>query len=433
MSRLNNEATPTPMNTHRKKALRWSIIPGLGQFYNRQFVKGIGLFLLSFAFVITFKDLLNEGIWGLVTLGTKPFRDHSIFLLVQGIIALLVLIGGIAIYSFNLYDAYQNGKKKDEGQHVHSLKEQYHNLMDNGFPYLMISPGFFLLILVVVFPIIFMVLLSFTNYNLYHSPPARLVEWNGFNNFIDLIKMDIWRDTFVSVFSWTIVWTFFATTGQIAIGMLLAIGVNQKEVKFKRVFRTIFILPWAVPAFISILIFSGMFNETFGAINNDILAFFGIDPIPWLTEPVWTKVALVFIQWWIGFPFVFAMITGVLQSIPEELYEAATIDGASMWEKFRYITFPIILFTTAPIMITQFTSNFNNFNVIYLFNGGGPAVAGQTAGSTDILISWIYELTLSSAQYGKAAAITMLLSLIVISVALWQFKRTKSFQEEDMM
>ncbi|MBN8253287.1 sugar ABC transporter permease [Priestia flexa] len=112
-----------------------------------------------------------------------------------------------------------------------------------------------------------------------------------------------------------------------------------------------------------------MFNETFGAINNDILAFLGIDPIPWLTEPLWTKVALIFIQWWVGFPFVFVMITGVLQSIPEELYEAATIDGASLWQKFRHITLPIILFTTAPIMITQFTSNFNNFNVIYLFNG----------------------------------------------------------------
>ncbi|MDT2047270.1 sugar ABC transporter permease [Priestia aryabhattai] len=423
----------TMMTSHRKVALGLSIIPGLGQLYNRQFFKGMFFLLLSSAFIITFKDLVNEGLWGIVTLGTKPFRDHSIFLLVQGIIALLLLIGGACIYAFNLYDAYQNGKKKDEGRTVHSLKEQYHNLVDNGFPYLMISPGFFLLILVVIFPIIFMVLLAFTNYNLYNSPPARLVEWNGFNNFIDLFKMDIWRNTFISVFSWTVVWTFFATIGQIAVGMVLAIAVNQKDIKFKRVFRTIFILPWAVPAFISILIFSGMFNETFGAINNDILAFLGIDPIPWLTEPLWTKVALIFIQWWVGFPFVFAMITGVLQSIPEELYEAATIDGASLWQKFRHITLPIILFTTAPIMITQFTSNFNNFNVIYLFNGGGPAVAGQTAGSSDILISWIYELTLSSAQYGKAAAITMVLSLIVISVALWQFRRTKSFQEEDMM
>ncbi|QSF41744.1 sugar ABC transporter permease [Priestia megaterium] len=401
--------------------------------YNKQLLKGLFLFILAASFIITFKDLLNIGLWGLVTLGTKAFRDHSIFLLVEGILAVIVLAFGAGIYAYNLYDAYQNGKKRDEGIAVHSVKEQYQNLIQNGFPYLMLSPGFLLLILVVVFPIIFMVLLAFTNYNLYHSPPARLVDWNGISNFIDIFKLDIWRETFISVFSWTVVWTFVATIGQIAIGMFLAIVIHQKDLKFKRLFRTILILPWAVPAFISILIFSGMFNETFGAINNDILAFFGIKSIPWMSDPFWAKVALIFIQWWIGFPFVFTMITGVLQSIPEELYEAATIDGATLWNKFRYVTLPIILFTTAPIMITQFTSNFNNFNVIYLFNGGGPAVSGQNAGSTDILISWIYNLTMTSAQYGKAAAITLVLSTIVIAIALWQFKRTKSFKEEDMM
>lgn len=328
---------------HRRIAMYLSCIPGLGQMYNKQLLKGLFLFILAASFIITFKDLLNIGLWGLVTLGTKAFRDHSIFLLVEGILAVIVLAFGAGIYAYNLYDAYQNGKKRDEGIAVHSVKEQYQNLIQNGFPYLMLSPGFLLLILVVVFPIIFMVLLAFTNYNLYHSPPARLVDWNGISNFIDIFKLDIWRETFISVFSWTVVWTFVATIGQIAIGMFLAIVIHQKDLKFKRLFRTILILPWAVPAFISILIFSGMFNETFGAINNDILAFFGIKSIPWMSDPFWAKVALIFIQWWIGFPFVFTMITGVLQSIPEELYEAATIDGATLWNKFRYVTLPIIL------------------------------------------------------------------------------------------
>jgi arabinogalactan oligomer/maltooligosaccharide transport system permease protein len=176
-----------------------------------------------------------------------------------------------------------------------------------------------------------------------------------------------------------------------------------------------------------------MFNETFGTINRDIIAFFGIEPIKWMTEPLYTRIALIMIQSWLGFPFIFAMTTGVLQSIPDELYEAATVDGASNFQKFKNITLPLVLFATAPILITQYTFNFNNFNLIYLFNGGGPALPGSNAGGTDILISWIYRLTMTSAQYSKAAAITMLLSLIVISVALWQFKRTKSFQEEDMM
>lgn len=159
----------------------------------------------------------------------------------------------------------------------------------------------------------------------------------------------------------------------------------------------------------------------------------GIDAIPWMTEELWTRFALILIQSWLGFPFIFAMTTGVLQSIPNELYEAANVDGASIFQKFRGITLPMVLYATAPILITQYTFNFNNFNVIFLFNGGGPALPGQNAGGSDILISWIYQLTMTSGQYGKAAAITMLLSLIVITVALWQFKRTNSFKEEDMM
>ena len=297
----------------------------------------------------------------------------------------------------------------------------------------MVGPGFLLLIFVVIFPIIFMLLLAFTNYNLYNSPPAKLVDWVGFKNFIEIFSLDIWRETFVSVFAWTIIWTFTATTLQVAVGIFLAVVLNQKEIKFKGVIRTLLILPWAVPAFVSILIFSGLFNDTFGAINQSILAPLGIDSIPWMTDPFYTKIALIFIQSWLGFPFVMAMTTGVLQSIPGELYEAATVDGASNWDKFRKITLPMILFTTAPILITQYTFNFNNFNVIYLFNNGGPAVADQNAGGTDILISWIYNLTMTSAQYSKAAAVTVLLSLIIVSLALWQFRKTKSFKDEGMI
>ncbi|MFC0272029.1 carbohydrate ABC transporter permease [Metabacillus herbersteinensis] len=424
---------PINRSNHRKVASALSIIPGLGQLYNRQFLKGGILLVLAASFLYVFWDLIDIGLWGIATLGTKTPRDHSIFLLVYGILAVIILIFGIAFYLFNIRDAYKNGQKRDLGLSLSSVREQYKNLIDNGFPYLMISPGFLLLVFVVIFPIIFVVLLAFTNYDLYHSPPAKLVDWVGFQNFLDIFEIDIWRETFFAVLAWTLVWTFGSTTLQVALGIFLAILVNQKDLKGKAIIRTVFILPWAIPAFVSILVFAGMFNESFGAINNDILAAFGIDPIPWMTEPMWSRLALILIQAWLGFPFIFAMTTGVLQSIPDELYEAATVDGASMWDKFKNITLPLVLFATAPIIITQYTFNFNNFNVIYLFNGGGPAIAGQNAGGTDILISWIYSLTMTSAQYSKAAAITLLLSIIVISVALWQFKRTKSFQEEDMM
>ncbi|AZB42319.1 sugar ABC transporter permease [Bacillus sp. FJAT-42376] len=420
-------------SSHRKKAAALSIIPGLGQAYNKQYIKAAVFLVIAASFLFVSWDMLDIGIWGLMTLGTEVPRDHSIFLLVYGIIALFILAFGLGFYAINIRDAYKNGQKRDLNIPLSSIKDQYRNLVDNGFPYLIMSPGFMLLAFVVILPIIFIVLLSFTNYDLYHSPPAKLVDWVGFKNFVDIFRIDIWRQTFFSVFAWTIVWTFGATTLQVGLGIFLAILVNQKDLKGKAIIRTVFILPWAVPSFVSILIFAGLFNESFGAINIDILSMFGIDPIPWMTEPMYSRLALILIQCWLGFPFIFAMTTGVLQSIPDELYEAATVDGANTWQKFKGITLPLVLYSTAPIIITQYTFNFNNFNVIYLFNGGGPAVAEQNAGSTDILISWIYRLTMSSAQYSKAAAITLMLSTIVIIVAIWQFRRTKSFQEEDMM
>lgn len=188
-------------------------------------------------------------------------------------------------------------------------------------------------------------------------------------------------------------------------------------------------LPWAVPGFVTILIFGGMFNDSFGAINNSILNFFHIAPIPWMTDANWTRLALLMIQAWLGFPYIFIVTTGTLQSIPDDLYEASTIDGATALQQFRKITLPLLLYVMAPILITQYTFNFNNFNIIYLFNGGGPAVPGSTAGGTDILVSWIYKLTMQNSQYALAAALTILLSVFVIGIALWQFRRTNAFKE----
>ncbi|NUJ16647.1 sugar ABC transporter permease [Bacillus glycinifermentans] len=414
---------------HRKTALLLSIIPGFGQFYNKQWIKGLLFLILGAAFFAVFGDLLNMGLWGIFTLGTEVPRDNSIFLLAQGIIAVIVTCFGLAVYYVNLRDAYQNGKLRDEHQELSSLKEQYQNLISQGYPYVISGPSLLILIFAVVFPILFSFALAFTNYNLYHSPPAHLVDWVGLKTFSEIFTVDIWRSTFFDVLAWTVVWTLVASSLQVGLGILLAVVVNQKDIRFKKLFRTILVLPWAVPGFVTILVFAGLFNDSFGAVNHTILAALGIDPIPWMTNAGWAKLALILMQGWLGFPYVFIVTTGVLQSIPDDLYEAATIDGASVFAKFRHITLPLILIAMAPIIITQFTFNFNNFNIIYLFNGGGPAVPGSTAGGTDILVSWIYKLTMQSSQYSLAAALTILLSVFVISIALWQFRRTNSFKE----
>lgn len=287
-----------------------------------------------------------------------------------------------------------------------------------------------MLIFVVLLPLLFMAALAFSNYNLYNAPPRNVLDWIGFSNFTNLFTLTQWRDTFFSVFTWTLTWTFVATTLQIALAMFLAIIVNDPRVKFKKFIRTILILPWAVPGFVSIIIFSALFNDNFGAINTTIIQPLFNTSIPWTSSVMWTRIAIISIQVWLGFPYVYALFTGVLQSISRDWYEAAEMDGASRWQSFKNITFPHLMYATGPLLLTQYTFNFNNFNIIYLFNEGGPAVRGQNAGGTDILISWVYNLTFNNQQFSMAAAISLILGLVIAVFAFFQFRRSSSFTDE---
>ena len=237
---------------HAITALVLGLIPGGGQFYNRQIVKGLIFFIFLVSFFSCSKDLVTHGLWGLVTLGEQLPRDNSIFLLAEGIITVLMVLLALTMWGISLHDGYACGKARDEGRTLYSIKRQYKNLLDNGFPYLMIAPGFIILVFVVIFPIIFGFAIAFTNYNLYNAPPAKLVHWVGFKVFENIFSLKLWRSTFFDVLQWTVVWTVLATTLQCAVGVLLAILVNQKDLKFRGIVRTIFILPWAVPGFVTI-------------------------------------------------------------------------------------------------------------------------------------------------------------------------------------
>ena len=405
------------------------LFPGLGQLYNLRILKGILLIILSTSFLVTTWNYIDIGLWGIFTLGTIPKEHHSIQLLLQGLIALIVLAFGIAIYIFNIWDARSDAKLREAGYKKPTLFQGVADFYDKGFPYYMVLPGLIMLIFIVVLPLLFMVALAFTDYNQYNAPPRNLLNWVGFENFKSLFTIDIWKDTFFNVFTWTIAWTFIATSFQIVLGLFLAVLVNDKRIKFKRTIRTVLILPWAVPAFVSILIFAALFNPTFGAVNRDLLSHIGV-LIPWLSDPFWAKVALIMIQTWLGYPFVFALFTGVLQSVPQDMYEAADIDGGTRWQKFSHITLPHLLFATAPLLIMQYAQNFNNFNIIYLFNEGGPPVRNQNAGGTDILISWVYKLTFDTNNYAMAAVISLIMGLIISGFAFYHFRQTKSFKED---
>ncbi|MFD1068084.1 sugar ABC transporter permease [Oceanobacillus locisalsi] len=407
------------------------LFAGLGQLYNRRYVKGSIFIVIEGAFLFAFLDAINYGLWGLRTLGTIPGVDHSIRLLVLGVLALIVTVIAITLYVFNVLDARKQAKKIKQGWVPLSFKQVVKEVYNYSFPYIITFPGLFLMIFVVIFPLLFSLLLAFTNYDLYHSPPRNLVDWVGLDNFKNLFTVPIWQETFFSVFVWTIVWTVVATTLQIALGFFLAVLVNDERLRFKKLIRTILILPWAVPAFVTILVFAAMFNDDFGAINRDIIIpLFGGDGVAWLSDPLYSRIAIIMVQTWLGFPFIFALFTGILQSISKDWYEAADIDGASRIQKFKNITFPHVMFATAPLLIMQYAQNFNNFNVIYLFNEGGPAVRGQNAGGTDILISWVYKLTFDTNNYSMAAVISIIMGLIVSGFAFYQFRRTRSFKEE---
>ncbi len=424
-----------------KKATWLSVIPGFGQFYNQQTLKGIlflGLLLLFFIEMVVFGAGAIEGF---ITLGTTPREDHSLFLLIEGVLQLLIMVVFLIFYGAQILDANKIAKMNAlNPKNVNrSAKEIIKNVFDGGFPYLLTVPAYLIMLFTIIFPVAVTLFLAFTNYNFYHIPPATLIDWTGLETFTSIFTLSTYRDTFVSVLSWTVIWTVMATTLQLIIGIFTAIVMNQSFIRGKRFFGVILLLPWAVPAFISILTFSNMFNPSIGAINeqvipflNSLIPFMKIPALAWKTNPFWTKVAIILIQGWLGYPYIYVLVTGILQSIPNDWYEAASIDGGTAIQKFRYITLPHIFAVAAPIFVTQYTGNFNNFNMIYLFNEGGPGSVGSGAGSTDILISWIYKLTTGqSPQYNVAAAVTIFISIVVITISMFVFSRSRAFQMED--
>ena len=269
-------------------------------------------------------------------------------MLIRGAFHSIFVIVYLAFYIFNIKDAHTIAKRINNGIPVPlTLKDMIKGIYENGFPYLLIIPSYIAMTFAIIFPVIVTLMIAFTNYDFQHLPPNKLLDWVGLTNFTNIWSLSTFRSAFGSVLSWTIIWALSASTLQIVLGIFTAIIANQPFIKGKRIFGVIFLLPWAVPAFITILTFSNMFNDSVGAINTQVLPLFAkvlpfLDGvlIPWKTNPTWTKIALIMMQGWLGFPYIYVLTLGILQSIPNDLYEAAYIDGANAWQKFRNITFP---------------------------------------------------------------------------------------------
>ena len=254
-------------------------------------------------------------------------------------------------------------------------------------------------------------------------------EYIGFTNFTNVFTDSQIRDPFIAVFIWTFVYAILSVFLTFVLGLSLAIVLNKPRMRGQRIYRALLVLPYAVPAFLSILVWAGLLNDDFGAINS-VTGW----NVPWLFDPFWARVSVVLVNLWLGFPYMFLVSTGALQSIPSELQEAARVDGARSFQIWRRVNMPLLLVALAPLLIASFAFNFNNFNGIYLLTGGGPAMDNsEVAGATDILISYTYKIAFSAGQgndYGLASAISIYIFIIVGTISAISFARSRALRED---
>ncbi|MWC00042.1 ABC transporter permease subunit [Agromyces seonyuensis] len=252
----------------------------------------------------------------------------------------------------------------------------------------------------------------------------------GFDNFVRAVTDERLAGPLVYVTLWTFAFAILSVATTFFLGLFLAIVFNDLRMRGRKIYRVLMILPYAIPSFLSALVWAGMFNRSFGFFNQ---VLFGGAEIPWLTDPVLAKVAILIVNLWLGFPYMFLVCTGALQSIPDELQEAARVDGARPWAIFRHIKLPLLLVSVAPLLISSFAFNFNNFNIIYMLTNGGPrdSDAPIPVGHTDILISMVYKVAFTgqTRDYGLASAYSIIIFVVVAIIAILAFRRTKSLEE----
>lgn len=255
----------------------------------------------------------------------------------------------------------------------------------------------------------------------------------GWSNFDRLINSPALSGPFIQIFIWTIVFAVLSVVTTFALGLFLALIYNDPTFRFRKLVRTLLILPYAMPGIIGILIWRGMLNQHFGVIATSMLDIFGWSP-GWFTDPFWAKAGVLLVNLWLGFPYMMLICSGALQSIPSDVYEAAEVDGASRSQSFWRITLPLLLVAVGPLLIASFTFNFNNFSVIYAYNEGRPPIpdTATPAGYTDILISYTFRLAFESGRgsdYGYASAITIVIFLVVASITLLQYRFMGTWEE----
>ena len=424
------------------------LVMGTGCVRYKQYVRGLIYFLTEIGFFYFFRNFALQYLSKFNTLGTETQKkvwndelqifqrfpgDNSMLILLYSVLSLAVVLVFLYIWYANIRDAWNAQQNMEQGRKIDSFRDDLRSLTHERFHMTLLSMPMLTLVLFTLLPIIFMILIAFTNFDADHQPPGNLFTWVGMTNVTDIfLGNEIKTNTFFGLLGWTIVWAILATFTNYILGMLLAVAINSKMVKLKQVWRTCFIIAIAIPQFVSLLLISRAL-EPAGAVNVLLQKLGLVDsPLPFLLDPTLARIVVVVVNMWIGIPYTMMTFSGVLMNIPAELYESAEIDGAGPIKKFTSITLPYMIFVTAPATITTFVTNFNNFNVIYLLTGGGPfSLDYYQAGKTDLLVTWLYKLTVNRNDYSLASTIGIFIFILVSTCSLIVYNRTGAVQKED--
>lgn len=417
---------------------------GLGHLlYLKEYLKG-ALFALVEVIFLCFSPSIVKKIINMITLGSPQpdlpvkLRNNSIFMLIDGILILAVVAIFIAVYVISIRSASKSYDEYCRTKRFVSQKASLASFGNRAFPLAGLAPCVIMLLIFVVVPLVFSIAVAFTNYSAPdHIPPNSTVDWVGVSNFRDLLSgKTSWSKGFTRVAIWTLVWAVLSTFTCYFGGLLIAVLLKESNLKIAPAFRVVFILPYAVPSVISMLVWKNLLNGTFGTVNKTLQAL-GLTTaaIPWLGDTTLAQVMCIVINLWAGFGYFMMLTMGTMTAVPQDLFEAARIDGANRWQVLHHITLPLVLYQTMPLIIMSFTHNINNFGIIYFLTGGQPTVADSTitsAGGTDILVTWIYKLTIGLLKYNYASVIAVMIFVVLAPFAIWQFKNTKAYKEGEV-
>ena len=376
---------------------------------------------------------------------TTVYHDNSFKILLYGVLTIFFIIAFIYTWRVNVKQNKISEQILRSGKKLKGSKDDLRSMVDENFHATLLALPMTGILVFTVMPIVFMVLVAFTNYDGAHNGFSNnLFTWVGLDNFNTLLSWSAgsgggqsYSATFGEILVWTLIWAFLATFTNYFLGMGVAMMINKKGIRLKKMWRTILVMTVAIPQFISLLYVGKMFARN-GLINLSLMNLGWIkEPLPFWEDPTWARVSVIVINIWVGIPYLMLITTGILMNIPADLYESARIDGANAWQQYRKITLPYMLFITGPYLLTSFTGNMNNFNVIYLLTGGAPTnpAASGAAGSvgyTDLLITWLFKITTGAeSQYYLASVVGIMVFVVVALISLVVYNVLPSIKNEE--